>query len=192
MLFKNCDTSGGLLLAQKAWFLTDWFSPCWKKGCNYSWTTFAQLELKTLGAALKGSRLPIFAAAVPVGKYLISAFFFFFFPGSESVVHPFPDSAPQRWGSALSRFHAWLSTTPPSGTPEGRSWRHVLFEGRPSLPNRGQILAPSSQHGQDLGRTAGPGNPTPVMSWQIQSAQAAPKVRHGKQTHGKEVDESLS
>lgn len=190
MLFANCDTSGGLLLAHKAWFLTDWFSPHRKKGFHYSQTVFAQLEPKTLGAALKGSRLPIFAAAVPVGKYLISAFFFF--PGSESVVRPFPDSAPQRWGSVLCRFHAWLSATPPSGTPEGRTWRHVLFEGRPSLPKRGRILAPSSQRRQDLGRTAGPGNPTPVMSWQIQSARAAPKVRHGKQTHGKEVDESLS
>lgn len=115
-----------------------------------------------------------------------------FFPGSENVVCPFPDSVPQRWGTALCPFHTGLSAPPPSGTPEGRTQRRVLFEGRPSLPNHGRILAPFSQCGQDLGRTAGPGNPTPVMSWQIQTAQAAPKVRHGKQTREKEVAESLS
>lgn len=30
----------------------------------------------TVGAALKGSCLPIFAAVVPVGKYLIASYFF--------------------------------------------------------------------------------------------------------------------
>lgn len=145
---------------------------------------FAQPELKILGAALKGSRLPIFAAVVPVGKYLITNCFF---PGLESVIHPFPDSALQRWGTGTCSFHLGLSATPPLGTPEGRTRRHVLFEDCPSLPDQGQILAPLSWGGQDLGRTTGPGNPTLVMSWQIQAARAAPKVRHGKQTlaHGR-------
>lgn len=120
------------------------------------------------------------------------SYHYLFFPGLESVIHPFPDSALQRWGAGTHSFHVGLSATPPLGTPEGRTRRHVLFEECPSLPNQGRILAPLSQGGQDLGRTAGPGNPTPVMSWQIQTAQAAPKVRHGKQTLAHEKDASES
>lgn len=115
-----------------------------------------------------------------------------FFLGLESVIHPFPDSALQRWGTWTCSFHVVLSATPPSGTPEGRTRRHVLFEDCSSLPDQGRILAPFSQGGQVLGRTAGLGNPTPVMSWQIQAAQAAPKVRHGKRTSAHEKDTAES
>lgn len=116
------------------------------------------------------------------------SYHYLFFLGLESIFHPFPDSALQRWGAGTCSFHVELSAAPPLGTPEGRTQRHVLFEDRPSLPGQGWTLAPLSWGRQDLGRTARPGNPTPVMSWQIQAAWAAPKVRHGKQTVAREKD----